>query len=428
MKVPEIRIRRIGMIVFIIMNTGLLIARDILQISFPKEVFIVIEALFMLIADANEMIEMLCFLFPLMCGLPASYIMPVAMVLYIAKRRSLNRLQLLGILVFSSLEVLAFIRYKGAYYNELIGYISHISVFFLMLFDEEIDSKKCIQYFVIGTTVCLSIIMLVSFTHTSPDWIDLLSKGWFRIGRYYTDEGMHITLNSNTVSFYSAIAIMLAISLLATTRRMKILNIICICILSVAALFALSRTWFIVIAVFLLSLCWKKKKSIRSFAVMVCAVLLTFLIGFIILSKFPALYKGLVARFTKQDGTNDRRVELVFLYLSALLEHPVSFIGGAGVINPNEILGISDSLSMHTSVVQLFVCYGIFGFIVFMFLWGKAITKRYNDGKENGYQKSVQIATFLGCILYSLTVQMINPYYNMFPYLMATLSLSLQKE
>ena len=213
-----LKTRKTKMIVFIIMNTCLLVARDVWLISFPKEVFIIIEALFLFVANADEMIEMLCFLFPLLCGLPANFIMIIAMVFYIIKRRSIKGPQLLAILVFSLLELLAFTRYRDSNYIELIGYITHISIFFLVLFDEEIDSKRCIQNFIIGTTICLSIILWTSFTQVSANWLYLLSRGWFRIGRYTTEQGIHLSLNSNTVSNYSAVAIMLAICLLATTK------------------------------------------------------------------------------------------------------------------------------------------------------------------------------------------------------------------
>ncbi|MBR6165052.1 MAG: O-antigen ligase family protein [Clostridia bacterium] len=420
------------MLIFILTNVFLLFIRDVFLISLPKVIFLVVEVSFLFFANHSEMIEMLCFLFPLLCGLPANYLMLAALILYFIKTPGINKSQVLAICVFSLLEVFASFGYRQFDYKELFGYIAHISVFFVIMFDENIHVKECVQNYIWGTTLCLSIIVLFSFRHAPSNWVYLLSKGWFRIGQFRVEDGVHISLNPNSVSMFSAVAVMLSIGLLYTSKKYKGIIIACICILVVAAVFSLSRAWFVVMAVFFALLFWTRKKSVKSLVIMISILVLAVGLGLIIVRQVPEVFEGFIARVNESDvadGEGNRRVYLVYEYIEAFFSYPDVYLFGAGVIKPNYRLNIPVGESSHTSLVQLLVDLGILGFIMFIGLWGVSVKDRYLSGKKyNSSNQGIQIAAFAGCFLYSLTGQIINPYYMLFPHLIMTLALSLREE
>ena len=68
----------------------LLVLRDIVGININKFIYLAYIMVFLALAKGSDFIDMLCFLFPLLWGLPGTYVVLGAVVLYVIKRGSLQ--------------------------------------------------------------------------------------------------------------------------------------------------------------------------------------------------------------------------------------------------------------------------------------------------------------------------------------------------
>ena len=89
---------RILLIAMAVGLSAMLVLRDALGFGLSKYIYFIYAVFFMVIAKYDTMVYMICFMLPLVCGLPGTYIMPVALVLLILKKNKLNGWQVVMVL------------------------------------------------------------------------------------------------------------------------------------------------------------------------------------------------------------------------------------------------------------------------------------------------------------------------------------------
>lgn len=129
------------------------------------------------------------------------------------------------------------------------------------------------------------------------------------------------------------------------------------------------------------------------------------------LIKYPDLLLGFTARFSDSNmTTGGGRTTLSLQYLNSFFDMPRCFITGTGVTQYKDITGVYGSI--HNMLIQVFVCYGFVFSIVFFVLMLKPLLGR----------KKTTVVSWLALIgvgVFVQTIQFINPYALMLPYVIA---------
>jgi hypothetical protein len=282
---------QIVLMLFIIGIIMLMLMRDIVQIPLNKYIFVIYSASLMCLADYQTLVYMLSFLFPLVWGLPGTYIMLCATILLLMKTTILNKKTTLLILFFTIMELIASFWYPDVDFVEMAGYLFSISIFFILLnIEEKIDYMHCVKLFFYGVAVLCLIVVISGLQKAPSDWRYLFSKGWFRFGetQVNTAASMITSVNANTLAYYSITGICCGLVLLKKEKGInRIIIITIITYFVVSGFLSVSRSWLIVafICAMLFGLC--ETRSLKGIlyvsfiaiigALMICIILKTIL-------------------------------------------------------------------------------------------------------------------------------------------------------
>ena len=406
---------------YILLLSIMIVLRDIGGLNINKYIILLFCGVFFLIASYEEFIKSLFFTFPLLCGLPGNYLIPVAIILMILKKHNINKRVVVLLLYFILTELLPVAlwgQFDFKIPNE-IGYLSTLFFFFLFLYnDKDFEISEMIKMFIFGTTLVSFVIICATIKNAPGDWMTLMSSGYFRFGTIEATEGnnLRMSLNANALSYYSIAGLSCSVFLIRYRKKIDSGLIISMVVLTLAGVLSLSRSWFldmvILIALFLLTGMNGFKAGIKNI----------FIIGIFIFSiwlladKFSNITDGIIERFSRADVANGNgRVDLMNYYWNAIWNNEKYILFGTGVVESTNILGIAKSL--HNSLLQLFICYGIVGFLIFVIAWLGPVVKKI------GKVKLFYWIPFICIFIYSLGTQIVNPYNLLFPHLMAALAL-----
>ena len=396
--------------------TILLVLRDIGNFAVNKYIFVGICAIFFYISSLNELVISLSFIAPLLYGLPGNYIMPLALIIYLIKKRRISKEQFFYIIFIAGMEFVAARRYSSLQIDSILGYISIASLFFVMINEKsELDYEKCLRAFVLGITVICSVVIVSTIKNAPSNWIAQLSSGYFRFGVVEdTTDGLRLSLNANAMSFFSIAGISIIMVLLKKGRSENRTFLYAeFIILLLAGLLSLSRMWFIdgIVCVFFFIIFSGREKG---FVLRGIGILALIIIGIFVIDRYlPSLTVGIRNRFEREDLlTGNQRFSILKDYLNAFTKKPSYLLLGTGVTQYSRVLGLSGH-SIHTGIVQILICYGVVGFVVFMYGWLKPILASIKRIDK------VYFVPFICVFVYSLSAQFVNPWYLLFPHLFA---------
>lgn len=412
------------LILFAIGLTLLLVVRDIMAINLSKFIFLAYIVLFLVIAKYETMICMLCFVFPLVCGLPGTYLMPVALVLLLIKKKRINAWQL-GLIAFVAvMELLACFWYPSVEIASIVQYVSFAGTMFFLLHDDtEINFLKCVKMFFWGSCILGVIIVITGVINAPSNWMELFADGHFRFGATHDDEleGMGLILNANALAYYSVAGLFCGVFIVEKTKGVlkRLVYILAIVSCTISGILTVSRSWLLVVLLCLAIHLIGKLKSIKKMLVAILVLALVIAAVAMFMNKNPDLLQGFVTRFTADDleGGNGR-IETMQKYFVAFFESLRFVIMGMGV-NHAPITGIE--FNMHNGTQQILVCYGVAGFIIFMtgLIRPVIIAKKRN-------KKNISVAgwlPFLAIVLFLQTIQFLNPSMQMFPYIVSVFAI-----
>jgi len=404
---------------------ALLVLRDIFGVGINKFIILFYFILLALPSSYEALITMLCFTFPLICGLPGTYMMLSALIFLVVKRRSINARQFLGILFLLLMELSASIWYIKTDIAEIIKYLSYAAVVFMIISDSnlQVDYIGCIKSYVLGTLL-LSIIIVISTIQKAPsDCSQLFSKGWYRFGAIQAEgvEEVIVRLNPNSMAFYSIIGICCCFVLIGRINKLeRIINIGALFIFALIGILSTSRTWILVLLVimgiYIVSIAKNRKKVVIS---LVC--FLTFIIFVkIVLHNFPEIGYGLLERLVSgSTRTGGGRIHLFMTYFYSFFNSGY-ILFGTGVTQYRMMLNMSESV--HNGLQQIVICYGVVGAIIFLYFLVHPLLEAIRKVKLLFW------LPFIGMFLFMQTIQFINPVMHIMPYVITVFSLRLDQK
>ena len=206
--------------------------------------------------------------------------MPVALVLLILKKNKLNGWQVVMVLFVMVAEVFASLWYQTVQYSLIVQYVSFAGVVFFLIHDEtELDNLMCVRMYMLGVILLCGTIITTAIMTAPTDWMDSFAEGEFRFGETQMEEleGMKLTLNANSLAYYSITAISCGVLLVERTKKWeRLIFLLGIVLTATAGLLSVSRTWLLVVAIGVLLYILSKVKYPRRFiiAIIVVAVII----------------------------------------------------------------------------------------------------------------------------------------------------------
>ena len=401
--------------------------RDILQMEINNELLALITILFACILPFEKMLCLIGFLIPLSFGgLRMTFIFASISVIILLKNK-LGKTFLLTIILILLLEILHYPFYS---FNltflealpEVVMLISTIFVlgYFLVKDNQNINVTLFVSYYGISL-LFVSVVMLLKNIEVFS--VDALLLGAARLGSdevaMLTKAGvsadtfkMYIAANSNTLAYFNIVAI----TSLFTIRKRVPISVLWILfpLLFLIGMMALSRTWFVVLILFIFIILFKNAKK--------GTVLLSFLIVMLIISLLisiyiPTVFDALVGRFSEGDvkGGNGR-IDLFWEYNDYLFKNLDALIIGTGACYYKQVCQLSNSC--HNSIQQVIVSYGMLGSLLLFYPF-------YNNTKK--YVKhnvlSEPALPFWAAFVFLQTLQVLEPTYLMLPLIPAIILL-----
>lgn len=394
----------------------LLAIRDICGFDYNKFILVGYVCIFFGLVPSAAMIPMMTFIFPLLWGLPYTYILPVILCIYLLKKRRMQREPVFFILLFCLLEITASFWYPEIDIAEWIKYFSIVAVFFILLYERDVPYELAVRTFFAGCVV-LILVIIVSTIQTAPsNWLSLFAQGWFRFGQLQVDEssGMTLKVNSNSMAYYSLTGLSLGLVLMKKEFGIRRYIIVCLTILlGVGGLLTVSRSWMLFMALILFLYVGDRMKSVKAIVFMVVSVFFLLLAGYYAILKMPELLAGFLTRWTSSDiATGNERLDLLIEYHEIFMSNVRFWFMGTGVTGYKPVTGIYHSF--HNAVQQIFVCYGIPCAVIFLTGMLKPVLK-----VRKRRLALVDWIPFIAVVGFTQTIQFINPEALMLPYIPA---------
>lgn len=409
---------------FCILFTAVLYYRDFAVVDFNKFYLVIATFSVAAVLDYKRVIYLLCFLFPLSCGIPSNFIYPLLICILFIKdpQKSLNKVVLFIVIFLMEISHYGYYTFDTQI-AEIVGYASFLFLMFYIIADnsKDVDSGKCITLFCIGAAVLLlGIIINNSLLISQLDPIN----GIVRLGDNkelgdFEEARMMLTANANTIGYYSIAAISCLLVLQYYKKINSILFLILFAVSFYGGVLSVSRTWAILMIIsVIVYLRFMKHNIVKS--LLLIGVLSIGVVVF--LSQDELIWEFFTQRFT-EDSTNlstaGGRTIIFQEYNAYLADNPLSLIWGEGAVYYKEASGIA--YATHNALQQIIVSYGLVGLCIFICAFIRS-TKKYVSKKE-----LMAILPLCMMVLFVQTIQILNPYFLMAPIIVAFYALKMGK-
>ena len=415
------RSERTKLMLFAVGLALMLVARDIMGINLNKYLYLAYCIAFFLIAEYQTLVYMVCYVLPLVCGLPGTYIMFGAMVLLVVKCKKINLWQIGLVVIIATLEIVASAWYPESDLAGLVQYVSYAGMMFFLIHDRtDIDFYRCLRMYLYGVALLCSLIVVTGIMEAPDNWLKRFAEGQFRFGKTQYDKagGMQTALNANNLANYSLSATLVGVLLIEKSKgRQRIIMILLTFISAAGGFLTISRTWLLLLAVCLFFYIIGKVRHPRRliFTLFIFGVL--FLVGFWFMGG-TELIQGFIARMTEDDvATGNGRTNIFGKYMEIFFQNARFMLFGTGVTQYRAMTG--DMTSMHNGTQQILVCCGVLGFVVYMVGLLKPVLKIRKAQKMEMTYWLPLIAT----VSYVQTTQFLNPAMLMLPYIIGVFAL-----
>ena len=388
---------------------AVIVLRDLIDINISSIPFAVIILYFAFLLKGNNYISYLFFIFPLVLGIPGSYVMPVLAALCLFRFKNIRKNAIAFFLIFSMLELVHFMLYSfPADFLLEVRYLSCLLIFVLVISDFSNDPsahEKRAFFFVIGCVSAMLCIMLNTYIQSSQMGLE----GSIRLGNYLTENleetSIRLSMNPNTLAYLSVIS--MSISLVALQdnffKRRKFI-IFSMIVVTLAGFLTISRTWMLVVVImFIIYLNLKTTNyKLKYFFIVIVLLLVAYLLFYG--GSYVDTYLDRFTDSTVRSGGS--RTNLFTMYNEFLLNNPFHLLFGTGSVYYREVCQLGDS--SHNSLQQVYVSYGIIGFFIFIAAYLKLLLRL----------RQISLIYWLPVvvnILFMQSIQFLNPFFLMFP-------------
>ena len=393
----------------------LILVSDIGEVNIPKIIFIGASAVFMGCATAVDIVYMLAFTFPFLCGIPGTYIMLIALVCYVFKRRKVKSSLVLFCLFALILEFVNAILYDSLDMILIVQYMVYLFLLFSLIYDTDLslNYKKLLQISVLGLLIVAGIIAAKSIIYAPTDWLYRLSRGWYRFGDDFAEDrsGMMLRLNANNMAYFCITGMSSTLLLfLSGNKREKFYNVIFSAAFFVIGLFSMSRSFIVVaVLVVILFILSSVKNPRKVFSVMIIVSLVIFS-ALYLLSNNPELLAGFFKRFTNADmQTGGGRTSLIMKTIETWSSRILTILIGSGI---SGYYGVFTS-KIHCGLLQILYVYGVIGAPILLYFLLKPVILALKKEKIG----IIYYMPWIAVVIFTQTIQFLDPPFLMFNYL-----------
>lgn len=367
----------------------------------------------------STLVYYMCFICVTIKGVNSFILLPVYIMLVIKcdKKNPIQFIPAVLILLLELFDSLTFLDLK--YY---INYSFFILTFFFLLFENsnKVDYSKCLKYVLYGLLLTITITCI----RTLEDPYALMAEGTANYRKAMgTVEGQDITthfiLNANELALYSALLIGLVACGHKRLEVSKYVHIASTIIAIFSGLLTQSRTWLLV-SLSVLIIHFLASQFKRKITLLLASTLLIFTTFFFYEEFASNSLNNIIGRFERDNVESaGGRTDLFKIYNDFMLDHPEYQLTGTGAIYYKQVVKAPNSI--HNSTQQIYVSYGIIGFLIYIYASLLFLKKyRYTKARVDDYLPL--FATFA----FSQSIQFLMPSNAMLPIVVASFALRRQ--
>lgn len=412
----------------------LLVLKDFAGVSVPSILFTLVWFAIILfcstsVGGAFSIASVICFASTISITIPIVFYMVVVLV----RNKKLGRLNPIFAISFiiAVIELVRLFLLQGESFN---NYVNTMAVVLLTatiitgILNGDVEALMCLKFY-LGLFVFLSVDIIWA-TAKAVGNIGGIISGSFRIGQVAlidsSVEGL-LGMNSNGIALLAMVAAA-AILLMFNKRYLSLLwSIIGIIFAVFVGFLTVSKTFILVFAgMYLLYLIWYILKS-NGKNITPIFVLAVSIVAFIVLPQ-TTIVKNVLDRFSSGDLTTGR-IDVANEYLDFMFKDFSRVILGMGLQNITIKSGFVHV--PHNAILEIFVCFGIVGIIMFSVYFINLIKMNIEYRKNNSLEKA-NFINYLPVVVYvvfiqSLQFMRINYIYAMIAIVFACLMLKNNK-
>lgn len=399
--------------------TTLFFFRDVRSYGFNQYIEVTVLAIFIPFLNYRYLTAYTCYVIPLTTGMN-TIICLLLLIGLIFKSPNINRYQIGISVILSLIELMNFYLYPNYYrVNDYILYASILCLMIFLIFDESrnVNYSLNIKMFCISTAVVMCLILYRSYQTYGPIGIFMNRIGDAELDDNMRQGGLRIfSMNANTVGYFCAVTYS---CLLLGRKKLKmniVLYSVVLIIILVAGALSVSRTWILI--VILATLVYAILYTSKWMLIMIISA--SFIFGGTVVYYMEDFIKPFEQRFDSNDiSSGNGRAEVFEKFVHYQYENPGTIPFGIGAVAYKDVSHIKSS--MHNASQQIFVCTGLFGLLIFVYM-------AYKFYKLFIYKKKIQFLYLLPMIsgfLFVQSIQFLNPYYLMLPFIVSSMAIKL---
>lgn len=361
------RFQNISFCIFCCLMMALLFIRDVGNIGLSKWVFLSLATLVFLLYNINYIAIFVCFLIPLISGIPNSYVFSVGLLIFILKNLpwlALKRYILVLIMIFT-VELLSFI-YGGFSVGGYLRFIAPLLFISILIFNDgdDLDYGKMLVYFVAAAIGAQILIILQTI---SVSGLDSLMTSGVRLGNtadLLLEDGMRISFDPNGLGLLSIMTISILLIFLSRNRLYKVkTTIIALLIFELfVGSMAVSRSFVILLSIVVVIYWLSIAKSMTGFFKgLVRIAIFTIMIYGTLNHYVPGVFESYSERFARQDISGGR-VEIAASYFNVMAQHPERLFLGVGLQDYR--IKYDVGADSHNGVQEVLITWGVIGLLL----------------------------------------------------------------
>lgn len=365
----------------------------------------------------SGIISSICFLIPLHSGITGLYIYGYAILVILVKSKTIQKKVLIPMIIVIVYELLMMMLAGATQVNYVIVYALTVFLLLYIMNTENVDPKAaCISY-ICGTLTLLACIFTTAIQNYS---LEMILSGAVRIGQYEGAEELGqvavVTENANAMAYYALVAIIMAFGLMKNASfRGKLLWLAVMVFSTVIALFTVSRSFAILlIAMLILSYLANYNFTQKLKVLVVAGIVLAVVIVY--LQQKTQVFDAFNERFEDESMvTGTGRINILVEYMDFLWNNPLRLLFGTGAVFYRNVCNLSHS--MHNGTQQILVSYGVLGFFPALITLLSPVVGYFRKNKF----KLAKLLPLITVILFTQTIQFLNPNNLMLPFAIAVL-------
>lgn len=407
LKIPSIK--KILNVFILLLFVGLILARDVIDISVNSYVFVALAVIFFAINDADKTVAAMAFLIPSYNGIQYVIIYLIGIAILILKDATAFQIRPVPILCTM---LIILIELFAGFNEEVVLNLTALFRFFGMFifsfllfpsYSKKLDYALVLKAFLWGT---LFMVVNILWQYIIVYGVSAFITLGIRVGdvttHFYLTRGFRVSNDQNLLGIISATAISSAL-ILNYRKSGSGLYLLFIPAFLIFGFLTQSRTFLLTIAVmftyYMFASLFKGKEKNVNRTVLIFIIVVTLLVVTynIIQSYFPQYVENLTSRLEAEDITGGRSRIFQF-YNEFMLNNPGYIPFGTGMLSYRQVSGYG---SIHNGFQEVFVSWGVIGCLLVTLM----MISLY---KSSSMAKKFEPIRLLPIIMYIIPIQTIQ--------------------